>query len=144
MLPLASKTTPRETGVSSELKYLSSCSTPSSISRNASFDSPGKGAPSGPVTVTGTRVSLTSTRIAAAVAVLLREAMRGVICTRVSSAAHGMDAEHASAIPIAAPIRARFIEDLSEHYSSGQRLERPSIDEISGTKSYRTGKPLIC
>src|SRR6266567_3289666 len=116
MLPLASKTTPKETGVSSEVKYLSCCSTPSSISRNVSLGSPGNGAPSGPVTVTGTRVSLTSTLIAATGAVLLLEAMRGVICTRASSAADGVDVTHETAIAIAEPIRAGavFIGDLSE------------------------------
>src|SRR5439155_17476113 len=120
MLPLASKTIPRETGVSSEVKYLSCCSTPSSIRRNASLGSPGKGAPRGPVTVTGMRVSFTSTRIAAAGAVLLREAMRGVICTRASSSAQGVDITHETAIAIAVPIRAGavFMEDLPEHYTA--------------------------
>src|SRR6266576_2623864 len=78
MLRLASKTTPRETGASSELKYLSCCSTPSSNNRNASFGRPENDAPNGSVTVTGISVNLTFTRIAGCGEVLGRGALRAV------------------------------------------------------------------
>src|SRR5437879_13729788 len=86
MLRLASKTTPSETGASSELKYLSCCSTPSSNNRNASFGRPENDAPNGSVTVTGISVNLTFTRIAGCGEVLGRGALRGVISTRGASA----------------------------------------------------------
>src|SRR6266478_4177491 len=86
MLRLASKTTPSETGASSELKYLSCCSTPSSNNRNDSRGSPENDAPNGSVTVTGISVNLTFTRIAGCGEAGGREALRGVIRTRGASA----------------------------------------------------------
>src|SRR5439155_2538642 len=76
------KTTPTETGESSEPKYLSCCSTPSSYNWKSPRSSPLTGDPSGSVTVTGTNVSLTSTRISDGGCVVRSRAARGEIETR--------------------------------------------------------------
>src|SRR5438067_1076594 len=82
MLWLASKTTPTDTGESSEPKYLSCCSTPSSYNWKSPRSSPVTGAPRGSVTVTGISVSLTSTRISDGGCAVRSRAARGEIETR--------------------------------------------------------------
>src|ERR1039457_4382404 len=86
MLPLASKTMPKEIAASSDVKHFSCCSTPFPKIWKSSRVSPGNGAPYGSVTVTGTRTSVVSTRIEALGQADRGACVRGVTLTRGTSA----------------------------------------------------------